>query len=173
MKRILSYLALLSMVLFSSGLSALAQHGQSGGHPPAPPSQGQGHGSQAAPPRSTNAQPDTNRGRSEQSSQPRRTVSEQLKQNTKLSSHLQGLFPAGTDLQKASAGFKNLGEFVAAAHVSNNLGIPFDQLKGTMVGPPQKSLGEAIHQIKPDVNAKAEANKAKKQANKVMKETRS
>ena len=76
-------------------------------------------------------------------------------------------------MQKASSGFKNLGQFVAAAHVSNNLGIPFDQLKSTMMGPPEKSLGDAIHQIKPDVNAKAEANKAKKQADKDMKESRS
>ncbi len=176
MKRILSFLALLSMVLFASGASALAQHGQGGGKPPSPPPQGQGHGSQgsqATPPRGSSAQPDANRGRSEQSSQPRKTVSEQLKANTKLSSHLQGMFPAGTDLQQASSGFKSLGEFVSAAHVSKNLGIPFVQLKGTMVGPPQKTLGEAIHQIKPDVDSKAEANKAKGQANKVMKETRS
>lgn len=175
MKRILSYLALLSMVLFASGLGALAQHGQGGGKPPSPPPQGQGQGNkpQSAPPQSNNARPETNRGRSEQPSQPRKTVSEQLKANTKLSSHLQGMFPPGTDLQKASSGFKNLGEFVSAAHVSKNLGIPFDQLKGTMVGPPQKSLGAAIHQLKPDVDSKAEANKAKAQANKVIKQTKS
>lgn len=174
MKRILSYLALLSMVLFASGASALAQHGQGGGKPPSPPSQGQGQGNKPqATPQSTSARPETSRGRSEQSSQPRKTVSEQLKANTKLSSHLQGMFPPGTDLQTASAGFKSLGEFVSAAHVSKNLGIPFDQLKGTMVGPPQKSLGAAIHQLKPDVDSKAEANKAKAQANKVIKQTKS
>jgi hypothetical protein len=164
------------MVLFSSGLGALAQHGQGGGKPPAPPAQGQGHGSQgsqATPPRGNSSQPDANRGRSEQSSQSRKTVSEQLKQNTKLSSHLQGMFPAGTDLQQASSGFKNLGQFVAAAHVSNNLNIPFAQLKTTMIGPPERDLGQAIHQIKPDVDSKAEANKAKAQANKVIKETKS
>ncbi len=175
MKRILSFLALLSMALFASGASVLAQHGQGGGKPPSPPSQGQGqgHGSQAAPPRSNSAQPDTNRGRSEQSGQPRKTVSEQLAKNQKLASHVQGVLPPGTDMQKASSGFKNLGDFVSAAHVSKNLGIPFDQLKGTMVGPPQKSLGQAIHQLKPDADSKAEANKARKQADKAIRGTRS
>ena len=172
MKRMLSYLALLSSILFLTGVSTVAQHGHGGGRPPAPPSQGQG--AQGVPSHGADTRPDTTHGRSDQQSQHQpKTAGELLSQNTKLSSRLQGLFPAGTDLQQASSGFKKLGLFVAAAHVSHNLGIPFDQLKATMVGPPDKSLGDAIHQLKPTANAKAEANKAKKQADKDMKETRS
>jgi hypothetical protein len=92
------------------------------------------------------------------------SVSERLADNTKLSSKLQGLLPAGTNLQTASQGFKNLGQFVAAVHVSHNLGIPFDQLKAKMIGPPKESLGQAIHALKPDTDSKTEASKATKQA---------
>ncbi|HXE75693.1 MAG TPA: hypothetical protein VNN18_08670 [Candidatus Xenobia bacterium] len=41
-----------------------------------------------------------------------------------------------------------------------------------MVGPPAKSLGDAIHQLKPDADAKAEADKAKGQASKLTKENK-
>ena len=52
-----------------------------------------------------------------------------LAANPALSAKLSALLPPGTNLATASAGFKNLGQFVAAVHVSKNLGIPFDQLK--------------------------------------------
>jgi hypothetical protein len=74
------------------------------------------------------------------------------------------LLPPGTDLATASTGFKNLGQFIAAAHVSNNLSIPFDSLKGKMTGKPAESLGQAIHDLKPDVNSANEVKKAEKQA---------
>src|SRR5260370_18894240 len=45
--------------------------------------------------------------------------------NSKLSSNLQKLLPKGTTPQQACSGFKNLGQCVAAIHVSHNLGIPF------------------------------------------------
>jgi hypothetical protein len=67
-----------------------------------------------------------------------------------------------------SSGFKNLGQFVAAAHVSQNLQIPFDQLKIKMVtdGSP---LSESIHALKPDLTERAvkdETKKAESQARK-------
>src|SRR5260370_8966675 len=71
-----------------------------------------------------------------------------------LSARLQSLLPAGTNLQTAAQGFKNLGQFVAAVHVSHNLGIPFDQLKAQMMGPPKETLGTAIAQLQPTANAK-------------------
>jgi hypothetical protein len=61
-----------------------------------------------------------------------KTPDELLTQNTKLSSNLAALLPTGTDLQLAAQGFKNLGQFVAAVHVSHNLGIPFACLKSDM-----------------------------------------
>ena len=93
-----------------------------------------------------------------------KTPGQLLTQNTKLASKLQALLPAGTNLQDAAKGFKNLGQFVAAVHVSHNLGIPFDQLKAKMQGPPSESLGKAIHQLKPDADSKAEAKKGQKEA---------
>ena len=91
-----------------------------------------------------------------------RTPGELLQQNTKLSDNLAKLLPAGTDLQKASAGFGNLGEFVAAVHVSRNLGIPFDDLKQRMTQ--GDSLGEAIRALRPEADAQVEARKARARA---------
>jgi outer membrane murein-binding lipoprotein Lpp len=91
-------------------------------------------------------------------------MSDLLTQNTKLSSKLQTL--TGKDPQVACQGFKNLGQCVAAAHVSNNLGISFDDLKLRTTGSDAKSLGSAIHELNPNVDAKAEAKKAKGQAEK-------
>ncbi len=93
-----------------------------------------------------------------------KTPDQLLTQNTKLASKLDSLLPSGTTAQQACSGFKNLGQCVAAIHVSNNLGIPFDQLKAKMTGTSPESLGSAIHDLKPDANAKSEQSKAKKQA---------
>jgi hypothetical protein len=83
-----------------------------------------------------------------------------------LVTKLQPLLPPGTDMQVAATGFKNLGEFVAAVHVSHNLNIPFDQLKLRMTGTEPKSLGQAIKELKPSANAEAEVKRAEAQAKK-------
>jgi hypothetical protein len=76
--------------------------------------------------------------------------------NPKLEARLLALLPAGTNIHEASQGFKNWGQFVAAVHVSNNLTIPFADLKTAMTGltpgttaPPTTvmSLGQAIQSI--------------------------
>jgi hypothetical protein len=107
-------------------------------------------------------------GRETSTAGQKKTAGELLTQNTKLSSKLQSLLPAGTDLQTASSGFKNLGQFVAAAHVSHNLGISFDSLKAKLVA--GDTLGKAIHELNPNVEGKAEAKKANKQAQEDLKE---
>jgi hypothetical protein len=91
-----------------------------------------------------------------------RSVDELLAQNSKLASEIKEL--TGTSAQQACAGFKNLGECVAAAHVSKNLGIGFDALRSKMTGSGAESLGKAIQVLKPDANAGAEARKAKGEA---------
>lgn len=120
-----------------------------------------------------------------------KTPGQLLTQNTKLSSKLAPLVGCtGTAdqisacMQTASSGFKNLGQFVATAHVANNLGIPFAQLQCTELGTTKAtslsltcpssvtntggmSLGGAIHTIKPTLSTsqtKSEAGKAMKQA---------
>jgi hypothetical protein len=77
------------------------------------------------------------------------------------------------DINDATAGFKNFGQLNAAVNVSQNLGIDFADLKtamtgitleGTKTNEPTKSLGQAIQQFKPGVNAEAEAAAATAQA---------
>lgn len=111
-------------------------------------------------------------GRTERRSEAgKRTAAEHLAANPKLSSKLAGFFPAGTNLQQEAAGFKNLGQFVAATHVSHNLGIPFDQLKIRLAN--GQSLGDAIHDLKPEANRRTEEKKAREQARRDLKETES
>jgi hypothetical protein len=142
-----------------------AQHGSGhGGGPPSGASANMGNSHSSA---STHG----NSGNTHTSSGPK-TPSELLSHNSKLSSKLQSLLPPGTNLQTASQGFKNLGQFVAAVHVSHNLGIPFDQLKAKMIGPPKESLGEAIHTLKPAANSKEETKKGEKQAKQDMDDSR-
>jgi hypothetical protein len=61
-------------------------------------------------------------------------------------------------------GFKNYGQLVAARHVSENLGIDFNDLKALMTGDNPKSLGQAIQELRPEVDANGEAAKAERQA---------
>jgi hypothetical protein len=75
-------------------------------------------------------------------------VQQKLQRNTNLASKLQSRLPAGTNLELAAAGFRNLGQFVAAVNVSNNLGIPFAELKTRMVDR-DMSLGQAIQDARP------------------------
>src|SRR5260370_24968464 len=94
----------------------------------------------------------------------------------KLTSKLQskGLLPAGTDLKTACFGFKNLGQCIAAIHVSHNLKIPFACLQADMTGTApaanagcasatggsQMSLGKAIQTLSPNTaDAKGEAKR--------------
>jgi hypothetical protein len=76
--------------------------------------------------------------------------------NPKLEARLQRMLPADIAVQDASTGFKNWGQFVAAVHVSNNLGIPFADLKAKMTGitpgtdlrSAPVSLGQAIQDLR-------------------------
>jgi len=70
-------------------------------------------------------------------------MSSKLSEHPELASKVQSMLPKGTSLDTAASGFKKLGQFVAAVHVSNNLNIPFDQLKGKMVNDAEFSLGHS------------------------------
>jgi hypothetical protein len=92
--------------------------------------------------------------------------------NTHLSSSLtsalthSGITIPGGNLQTACSGFKNLGQCVAALHVSKNLGLSFTDLQSKMSGSGAESLGKAIQDLGgANVNAKTEAKKGTKQAN--------
>lgn len=93
-----------------------------------------------------------------------------LTQNTKLAGKLSALLPKGTDLQTAASGFKNLGQFVAAVHVSHNLNIPFmTTLKPEIMK--DGSLGKAIKALRPDTDSKAETKTAQKQTDEDVRES--
>jgi len=163
MKRATIFSSVLALIL-SAGLAALAQHGGGGG--------GKGPGGTPSTPGSDRSRGNSDtRGASSNTNSGQKTPGELLTQNTKLASKLQGLLPPKTDLQTAASGFKNLGQFVAAVHVSHNLDIPFSDLKGKLTGPHAESLGKAIHDLKPDADAKAEVKKAKHEADDDLKES--
>jgi hypothetical protein len=119
----------------------------------------------------------------------KKTPDQLLTQNTKLSGNLSNLLSKmglktvnGAPLtpQEACANFKNLGQCVAAIHVSNNLGIDFNKLgcdmtlkpvttsvcpEGTPTGSKGISLGASIDSLKPGTNGKTEAQKGVTEAN--------
>ena len=78
------------------------------------------------------------------------------------SMRLAALVPSGMSAQEACAGFRTVEECAATLHASQNLNIPFEDLKSRVTG--GTKLGAAIHQLKPDANIKAEVRKAAEQA---------
>jgi hypothetical protein len=92
------------------------------------------------------------------------TVAQRIGSDPQLAARLTPLLPAGMTFDQAAEGFKNQGRFIAALHVSHNLDIPFDTLKGEMTGPDHKSLGAAIHDLKPSADAKTSAREADAEA---------
>ena len=156
MKRTFTLMFGLSFVLYLSG-TALAQ-GKVGGHAPEP------------------AHRDVDNNRTHGKADAREDGKEgnfiaRIQRNPELSQKLQALLPKtgpNSTLTGAAMGFRNEGQFIAALHVSKNLGIPFDQLKAKMMsGDPPLKLGQAIHALKPNVTEKDadnEADKAEKEA---------
>jgi len=97
-------------------------------------------------------------------------VQQKLQKNTNLAAKLTSRLPAGTDLMLASAGFRNLGQFVAAVNVSNNLKIPFTELKTKMVTD-GLSLGQAIQALKPTASSTIESQRAEYDARGMISES--
>lgn len=97
-------------------------------------------------------------------------VQQKLQRNTNLANKLEGRLPAGTNLMTAAEGFRNLGQFVAAVNVSNNLDIPFATLKSRMVDD-GLSLGQAIQSVRRDVDVTTEVRRAEADANRIIVDT--
>lgn len=180
MKRLTIYLAVFAVLLYAGSMPAFAQHGPGGGGPSsgagpgggrpsgmgggADSGMGPGMGSGMGHGASGTAGPSSgpNSGPNSQQQSGRKSVSDLLTQNTKLASQISNL--TGTDAQTACSGFKNLGQCVAAAHVSKNLGIDFSALKGKVTGSGSEKLGKAIHDLNPNVDSKSETKKGQQQA---------
>src|SRR5712675_289486 len=155
----------LSLAVLLYATMALAQH--NGG--------GMGHG--VAPANHGNAKLASSSTASSAHGKP---MNEILAKNKPLSGKIQSL--TGLPAEQACSGFKNLGQCVAAAHVSKNLGISFGCLKSDVIGQaPQgtscpagtgtksMSLGKAIQTLDPRADQKAESKKGESQATKDLK----
>lgn len=162
MRRMTSMVATIAMAVSVGCLPLFAQHG--GGGMGSSPGRGMGDSRGGPDMNREGRMGGMDRGMHQGQTIGPKSSTDILSHNTKLASQLGGLLPAGANLQEAAAGFKNLGQFVAAVHVSHNLGIPFDQLKAKMTGANSESLGKAIKSLKPEADSKAEAKKAQKQA---------
>jgi hypothetical protein len=154
-------IATLSLAVLLYATSALAQHGGIG-----PASAGHGNTKLASSGTAGAAHG--------------KTMDAILSKDTHLSGKIQSL--TGMPAKQACSGFKNLGQCVAAAHVSKNLGISFGCLKSDVTGQaPQgtycpagtgtksMSLGTAIQTLDPKANQKAESKKGESQATKDLK----
>jgi len=164
-------ITVLALAVALCGGTALAQHGH-GMNAGMNPAMGDGGSHRMSPTVSS-------------SSTHRMTMSQQLTKNTALSGKIQKL--TGMPAQDACSGFKNLGQCVAAAHVSKNLDINFACMKADVTGVAAPSsdkcpiapntstkgmsLGKAIQTLSPTSNSKLEAKKAKKQADQDIKDS--
>jgi len=165
----LTKLATLSLAILLYATAALAEHGHSGGAAGGGTGMGaaMGHGTGLSDHSNGNAG-NANSGSS--GSTHKASVNDILKKNPAIGDKIHAL--TGMSAQDACAGFKNLGQCVAAAHVSKNLGISFDCLKSDMTGTaPQgsscpagtgtkgMSLGKAIQTLDPHADQKSESKK--------------
>ena len=80
-----------------------------------------------------------------------------------LQMRIRPLLSQGTDVTLAADGFTSGEQFAAVAHAAHNTGIPFVVLKQRVLEK-HMSLKAAIHELKPNLNAAVEANKASAEA---------
>jgi hypothetical protein len=66
----------------------------------------------------------------------------------------------GANLELAAADFQSVQQFMTVAHAARNTGVPFMVLKDRVVNQ-KATLVDAIHEFKPDVDAKSEVTRAK------------
>ena len=151
-----------------STVDVQAQRGAGIGHP-APTQAGQGRPATAGRPdgagrpAGATGKPTTTSGKPDSAGRP--TIADRLSRDHGLATQLQKLFPMDTDLVKASDGFDNLGQFVAAAHVAdNNPNFTFEELAAKMHDGDGMSLGAAIHALDPQADAETEVETAQTQA---------
>ena len=90
----------------------------------------------------------------------------------KVATRLLKMLPPKTNLNQASAGFKNETEFISAVYVSKDLSISFPRLKAKLTGTQAVSIEAAIRDLRPDLSkakAKAEVEKGQRQAIEIAK----
>ena len=90
-------------------------------------------------------------------------IARKISSHPQLASKVEGMLPDGMTLDRAARGFKNQGQFIAALHVSQNLGIPFKDLKADMTRK-HMSLGQSIQDLKHSANSTTEAHRGEHEA---------
>ena len=73
---------------------------------------------------------------------------------------VQKVLNRGAQMELAAENFQDAEEFVTVAHASRNTGVPFMVLKDRVLNQGQ-TLADAIHQSKPELDAKAEVARAR------------
>ncbi len=175
-------IAMLSLAVVLYATAALAQHGNSGAARGGAAGGGTGmgaatgHGSGL----DNHGNPgNTNAGGS--GSTQKMSVSDILSKNPAIGDKIQSL--TGMPASQACTGFKNLGQCVAAAHVSKNLKITFDCLRSDMTGTAplstsncpagtgakSVSLGKSIQALDPNADSKSESKKGNTEAQQDLK----
>ena len=171
-----SYVSAIALAVALYCAPVFAQHGHGAGA-----GGGMGVGSTHA---TSHANGPKTTGASSASTAHGQTMDQILSRNTHLADMITKLTGAST-AQDACSGFKNLGQCVAAAHVSNNLHLSFTCLKDDMTGTAaasgdgcpagtgssKLSLGKSIQSLKPASDSKTESKKATQQANQDLKDT--
>jgi len=175
-------IAMLSLAVVLYATAAIAQHGHSGGA-------GGNAGMGAALGHGTGLDNHGNSGNANASnpgSTHKASIDGILSKNPAIGNKIQTL--TGMPASQACTGFKNLGQCVAAAHVSKNLGISFDCLRSDMTGTAPlsasncpagtgtksgtgtkgMSLGKAIQALEPTADSKSESKKGETEAQQDM-----
>src|SRR5438132_6652054 len=167
---------MLSLTVALYATAALAQHAHTGGTMSGGLGSGMGHSTGSSNRRNSGSTKTTSSGSTHQP-----TVNDILTKNPAISSKIQTL--TGMPASQACTGFKNLGQCVAAAHVSKNLRISFDCLRSDMTGTAplstsncpagtgakSVSLGKSIQALDPNADSKSESKKGQTQAQQDLK----
>jgi hypothetical protein len=80
-----------------------------------------------------------------------------------LQKRLKPVLNTGTNVTLAAQGFRNGEEFATVAHAARNTGVPFAVLKHRVLVE-RKTLAAAIREMKPELDAVREANRARSMA---------
>jgi len=85
-------------------------------------------------------------------------VAARVSSDSRLAGRVGPLVPRGQSLGDAAAGFKNEDQFLSTLHAANDSGIAFAELKDRVTA--GQSLGTAMHEMKPSMDANASASAA-------------
>jgi len=76
-----------------------------------------------------------------------------------IQARMKPVLNAGTNLKWAAEGFRDAEQFATVAYAARNTGIPFAVLKHHVITD-SKSLADAIHELRPQLDARTEAKRA-------------